>query len=168
MKNYLSFVTIDVWTLIFTWGNLFILYLLMKKLLFKPVTAILEKRKQDVDAVYDNAISIRQEAEELKSVYETKISEASGEAHRIITDATKKAEDSKEEIISGARKEARLILNRAEENIKFEKDAAFDELKNEVSDMAIMLASKIISRDIDEKTHHKMIEEFIDSVGDSV
>ena len=168
MENYLSFVTIDVWTLIFTWGNLLILYALMKKLLFKPVTAILEKRRQDVDEIYNSANDAQNEAEKLKTKYETKLSEARGEAQRIITDATKKAEAGKEEIISGARKEARLILNQAEENIKFEKDAAFDELKNEVSDMAIMLASKIVSRDIDESAHHKMIEEFIDCAGESL
>ena len=168
MENYLSFVTIDVWTLIFTWGNLLILYLLMKKLLFKPVTAILEKRRQDVDDIYNSANSAQNEAEKLKTEYETKLSKASGEAHRIIVDATKKAEEDKDEIINGAKTEARLILSRAEENIKVEKDAAFDELKNEVSDMAIMLASKIISRDIDEKAHHKMIEEFIDCAGDSL
>ena len=168
MENYLSFVTIDVWTLIFTWGNLLILYVLMKKLLFKPVTAILEKRRQDVDDIYSSANDAQNEAEKLKTKYETKLSEARGEAQRIINDATKKAETGKEEIISGARKEAKLIVSRAEENIKFEKDAAFDELKNEVSDMAIMLASKIISRDIDESAHHKMIEEFIDSIGEDL
>ena len=166
MENYLSFVTIDVWTLIFTWGNLLILYSAMKKLLFKPVVAILEKRKQEVDDIYESANDAQNEAQKLKLKYEGKLSEATGEAHRIIADATKKAETGKEEIIKDAKREAKLILNRAEENIKSEKDAAFDELKNEVSDMAILLASKIISRDIDENEHHKMIEEFIDSAGE--
>ena len=90
MENYLSFVTIDVWTLIFTWGNLIILYLLMKKLLFKPVTAILEKRRQDVESVYNDASVAQQEAQKLKTEYETKVSEASFEASRIISDAAKK------------------------------------------------------------------------------
>lgn len=168
MKNYLSFVTIDVWTLIFTWGNLIILYLAMKKLLFKPVTAILEKRRRDVDDIYANASSAKTEAENLRLTYETKLSAADGEVHRIIADAAKKAEAGKDIIISDAKNEARLIMKRAEENAAAEKNAAFDELKNEVSDMAIMLAARIISRDIDEKEHHKMIEEFIDSAGETL
>ena len=167
MKEYLSFVTIDVWTLIFTWANLFILYLLMKKLLFKPVMNILSRREQEIAEVYDSASSARKEAEAFKSEYETKLSEAKLEARRIITDAAKNAETDKEEIIKDAQTKAKLILNRAEEDIKNEQKAAFDEIKNEVSDMAILLASKIIERDIDERAHHEMIKEFIDSTGEA-
>ena len=57
MEEYLSFVTIDVWTIIFTWGNLFILYLLMKKFLFKPVKEMIDKREQEVADIYEAANS---------------------------------------------------------------------------------------------------------------
>ena len=50
MGEYLSFVTIDVWTMIFTWANLLILFLLMKKFLFGPVRRIIEKREEEINS----------------------------------------------------------------------------------------------------------------------
>ena len=48
MNEYLPFVSIDTWTMIFTWANLLILFLLLKKFLFKPVTKILDERAEEI------------------------------------------------------------------------------------------------------------------------
>ncbi|MBQ9097579.1 MAG: F0F1 ATP synthase subunit B [Clostridia bacterium] len=167
MENYLSFVTIDLWTLIFTWGNLLILFLLMKKLLFKPVTDILNKREQEVNDIYDNANTTKEEAANLKSEYTAKLADAKNTAEQIIEGAVKKAQQDEEKIIKDARFKAEQIIKRAEENIELEKKNAFNKLKNDISGMAVSLASKIVERDVDETEHHKMIDEFIDSIGEA-
>lgn len=51
----MEFVSIDTWSLIFTWVNLFILFLIMKKLLFKPVMNMIESREKEVGEMYEKA-----------------------------------------------------------------------------------------------------------------
>ena len=65
MAEYLEFISINPWHIIMTWGNLLILVLLLKKFLFKPVNAVLEKRKSEVDAVYAGARTAKEKAEYL-------------------------------------------------------------------------------------------------------
>ena len=55
MNEYLPFVSIDTWTMIFTWANLLILFLLLKKFLFKPVTKILDERAEEIENSYKQA-----------------------------------------------------------------------------------------------------------------
>ena len=76
MEKYLNFVTIDVWTTIFTWGNLLILLLLMKKFLFKPVRAVIEKREQEINKMYTDAEQATNQANEMKASYEASIANA--------------------------------------------------------------------------------------------
>ncbi len=168
MQEYLSFVTIDVWTLIFTWGNLLILFFLMKKLLFVPVTNILNKRQQDVNDIYDNANTAKAEAQNLKSEYETRLASAENEADRLIKSAMHKAQLNEEIIINEAKVKADFIKKQAYEDIELEKQNAANELKNDISDMAVTLASKIIERDLDESAHHEMIKKFIDCAGEAL
>lgn len=166
MEEFLSFVTIDVWELIFTWGNLLILFLLMKKLLFKPVCNILAKREQEVNDMYENAHAAEAKANSMKSEYESRLSSAKNEAEQLLKNATRKAQLNEEEIIKDAHNKANLIKKRAEEDIALEKKNALNEVKNDLSDMAVDLASKIIGHDVDESKHREMIDSYIDSVGE--
>ena len=59
------------------------------------------------------------------------------------------------------------ITEKANKDIEIEKKRAINEIKNDISDIAIMIASKVVEKDIDEKDHQRLIEEFIDSVGDA-
>ena len=68
----MEFVSIDTWTLIFTWVNLLILFLIMKKLLFKPVMNMLHQREQEVGAMYEKAESAQKNAEDMEKEYTKK------------------------------------------------------------------------------------------------
>ncbi len=164
MEEFLSFVTIDVWEIIFTWVNLLILFLLMKKILFKPVKAILDKREKDVGALYSDAEKASAEADRLRSEYSEKLSSAKEEADEIVRSATRKAQLAEEEILRDAHGKADRIIERAEENIELEKQNAINEVKNEISEMAVTLASAIIKKEVSEDEHREMIDSFIDSV----
>ena len=71
-----SFVGVDFWTCLFTLCNLVILYLVMKKLLFKPVKNMIDSRQKEVDDLYDNANRAKAEAEEMRARYETRLQQA--------------------------------------------------------------------------------------------
>lgn len=166
MEEFLAFVTIDVWTLIFTWGNLIILFLLMKKFLFKPINNILDKRKKEIDEMYESAQSSKGDAEKLLEDYTEKLKNVNEEAEDILKTAKKRAEGKSEEIVSEAKKEAQVILSRAEREIALEKSRAQEELLKEVSGLASTMASKILEKDISEEDHKEMIDKFISEIGD--
>ena len=82
--NYMSFFTIDVWTMIFTWVNMIILYNVMKKLLFKPVMNILNQRQAEIQKIYDDANEANEKAATLEKEYSEKMAQARDEAGEII------------------------------------------------------------------------------------
>ena len=167
MDEFLSFVTIDVWTMIMTWGNLLILFLLMKKFLFGPVKKIMDERQAEIEKNISDAEAAKANAEGLKAEYEEKLKSAKKEADTILTTASKNALLKEEEILKGASEKASALLEKAEEEIAMERRAALEGLKGEVSEIATSIAAKIIEKDIDEKDHEKLIEKFIDEIGDA-
>lgn len=162
----MPFVSIDMWTIIMQWGNLLILLLLMKKFLFKPVMAVLEKREDEIKASYEKAEKVRNDADELKKEYTKKISATYTEADEIVKVAVKSAKIAADDIVSEAKDKANAILERANEKILIEQKSAVDEAKNEISDMAIAIAGKVIEKDINPSDHSRMIEKFIEEMGE--
>ncbi len=167
MDEFLSFVTIDVWTMIMTWGNLLILFLLMKKFLFGPVKKIMDERQAEIEKNINDAEAAKTDAETLKAEYEDRLKSAKKEADTILSTASKKALLKEEEIIKEAQSKAADILEKADKDIAMERKAALESLKGEVSEIATSIAAKIIEKDIDEKDHEKLIEKFIDEIGDA-
>ncbi len=162
-----SFVGVNVWTMIFAWCNLLILYLFLKKILFKPVKNMIDSRQKEVDDMYRDAEDAKSSAEEMKAEYEDKLSRANEESEEILRTAQRRALLKEEEIIKEAGIEAGRIRERAEGEIELEKKRMLGEIKDEVSGMAIDLASVIIGREVSEKEHSDFIDSFIDELGNS-
>lgn len=165
MKEYLPFVTIDTWTLIFTWVNLLILFLLMKKFLFGPVKKILDKREEEIHSAYQEAKLSSEKAEALRQEYTAKLDSAKQEAASILESAHKKAGEQSEHIIAEAHSEATDILRKTNIQIENEKKSAMNEIKQDISSMAVSIAEKVIEKDINEKDYEKLVEKFIDEMG---
>lgn len=166
MEKYLAFVTIDKWTLIFTWANLLILFLLMKKFFFKPIKNILKQREDEVNSLYEKANSSSAEAEKLKNEYEKRLAEAKSEANEIVGSAVKNAKVRSDEIIGDAKKEAQGIIEKAEREIEREKNSCVNEIKTEISYLAVDIAKKVIEKDLKEKDHEKLIDDIISKMGE--
>ncbi|MBE7029493.1 MAG: F0F1 ATP synthase subunit B [Clostridia bacterium] len=165
MDEFLSFVTIDVWTMIMTWGNLLILFLLMKKFLFVPVKKVIDARQKEIEKNISDAENLKKDALNMKDEYAEKLAQAKKEADNIIKSATKTAQLREEEIIKDANNKASDIIKKADKQIENSKKEALNELKEEVSAIATSIAEKIIEKDINEKDHERLIEEFIDNMG---
>lgn len=162
----MPFVSIDLWTIIMQWGNLLILLLLMKKFLFKPVMSILDARDKEIKDMYTEAESAKKAADDLQNEYAQKLSVAREEADDIIKSAVKTAKASSEEIVADAQEKANVIIERANEKIIIERKSAVNEVKNNLSDIALTIAGKVIERDINSDDHDKLIEKFIEELGD--
>jgi F-type H+-transporting ATPase subunit b len=165
LEKFEGFVGVNLWTMIFAWINLLILYFILKKILFKPIKNMIDSRQKEVDDMYSDAENARSEAEKMKEEYEEKLSQANKESEEILKSAQRRALLKEEEIIKEANAEAARALERAEEQIALEKKRALNEVKNEVSEMAIGIASAVIERDVKADEHKALIDDFIDNIG---
>ena len=166
LDKFEAFVGVNFWTMIFAWCNLLVLYLFLKKLLFKPIKNMIDSRQKEIDDMYSDAENSRSSAASLKAEYEEKIERANEESEEILKKAVRKAQLREEEILAEANETAQKTLERATEQVELEKKRAINEVKNEVSDMAISIAAAVIERDVKEDEHKDLIDRFIDRIGE--
>lgn len=155
------------WTFVAQCCNLFIQIYLIKKFLFKPVNDILEKRRAAADAEIQDAAKAKEEANAIKSEYEENMKQAREKASEILSEAQKSADLQSEQILNEAARQASAIKEKAEKDIAQEKRKAVNEIKDEIGGMAVEIAGKVIEREIDEKDHSKLIDDFIANVGEA-
>ena len=162
-----AFIGVNFWTMIFAWINLLILFLFLRKILFKPVKNMIDSRQKEVDDMYAAAERSQTDAEALKREYELRMQKANEESEQILRTAVRKAQLKEEEILREADAAAARTQRRAEEQIELEKKQAINAIKDEVSDMAIGIAAAVIERDVDKSEHEAMIDDFIRTMGES-
>ncbi len=160
-------VTIVPWTFIAQILNLFIQMYLIKRFLFKPINAMLDKRKAMADAEIQQARREKNEAMTLKSSYENSLTQAKAEANSILQSAQKDAAARSEAIINDAQSQAANLKAKAEADILQEKKKAVNDIKNEIGGIAMEIAGKVVEREINEEDHKKLIDEFIENVGEA-
>ncbi|MBQ9503615.1 MAG: F0F1 ATP synthase subunit B [Lachnospiraceae bacterium] len=162
-----SLVTIIPWTFIAQILNLFIQLYLIKRFLFKPINEVLEKRRQLADKEIREAREAQEKADSLKQQYENNLSSAHAEAAQIVSEAQKEAETKAEEMLRQAENTATSIKAKAEADIAQERKKAINAAKDEIGGLAMDIASKVVEKEIREEDHRKLIDEFIDKVGEA-
>ena len=161
-----EFVSLTPWTMIFEVVNLLIVMLILKKFLFKPVNAVLEQRQAEIGGMYQKAEDAQKEAQALKQAYDERMSGARKEADKLIVAAQDSARRRGDEIVEDARDEAVQLRRRAEEDIELQKRKALREARDELADMAVDIAGKVVEREVTREDHDRLVEEFIKSAGD--
>lgn len=157
---------INIPTIVWAIVNFLILSTVLGKFLFGPIVKSLEDRAEKVKANIDAAEADRTAAAELKAGYSAQIQNAQIEAQQIIARAKKSAEEAKNQIVEEARESSLKIKDKALKEIEDEKIAAISELKGEVSTLSVMLAEKIIGRSLNPEDHKKLVNDFMEEVGD--
>ena len=165
-EEYEGVISLDVWTMLFTFMNLLLLFYFARKFLFKPIKKMIDSRQEEIDNLYEDAGKAKSDAEQFKAEYEVKLEQATAESEEIMRRAVRNAQLKEEEILKQARDEAAKTLQRAEEQIESERKQAMEDIKNDVSDIAIDIASAVLSREISEDEHREMIDGFIDRLGE--
>lgn len=155
----------DKYTFIFVAINLLILFFMMKKMLFKPVSEFMAKRTQSIKDDIDNAKKSKAEAIELKKKYEEDLMTAKQTADKIIDEARNRANSEYEAIVGSARQNAETLLENAKEEIEREREEMVKGIKNQVASLALSAASKIIEANMDTESNRKLVNKFIDEVG---
>lgn len=142
-----------------------ILVWVLGKFLFRPIQNILEARQEEVRSTLERVAAERRAMEQSRREYEQRLATIEAEAREKIQAALKEAQALKEEVIANAHTEAERIVRRGEEEIRREKQKALVELREEVANLAIEAAGKILHSEIDERKHRALIQEFVGKVG---
>ena len=156
-----SFIGINFWTAFFVLMNTLAIFFVAKKFLFVPVKNMIDSRQKEIDAMYDAAGAAKESAQALENEYKEKLAQAQQTSDRMVKDAVARGQNRQDEIISQANAEARAILDKAAADIAQEKKKALNDAKNEISEMAMAIAEKVVGRELNDVDQAKLVDEFI-------
>ncbi|SJZ67285.1 F0F1 ATP synthase subunit B [Garciella nitratireducens] len=166
MSGEVGLVSIRWWELIAQIFNTVILFLALRHFLFKPVNNLMQRRKDEISQNLKDAEKAKLEANELKAIYQQKIDAAQEESHQIVKEAVRKGENRREEILQQAQEESKRMIKNAQLEISREKEKAMEELKDDIIEISLAAASMIIQKKLDQESHEKLIEQYIEEMGD--
>ena len=159
-------ISVNIWQIVVSLLNLLLLFLILKKFLFKPVKNILKTRQDNIDSSYAEAKTALDEANASKKELEAKLSEAHLTADSILQEATVNAERRRDRIIDDASKEAEAIMRQAKVDAELERRKAEDDIKAQIIDVSGALAEKLIERELKTEDHKHLIDSFISELGE--
>ena len=146
--------------------SMLLLFTLLSYLLFNPVRDLLAKRQQRVVDDQETAKREKEEAFCFKAEYEKKLNEVEKEAEVILGEARKKAKQNEAKIVAEAKEEAARIIARANAEIELEKKHALDDMKQEMIEVAAMMAQKVVAASIDTNVQESLIDETLKEMGE--
>lgn len=161
-----EFLNINFFTSLFTLVNTVALFLVLKKFLFKPVMQMITDRQKEIDDMYDAAGAAEKNAKALEQAYQQKLSVAAETGERMVKDAVKRGQDREEEIIRQANAQAAAILDKAATDIAMEKKKAVNDAKDEISEMALAIAEKVVGRELTVADQEGLVDAFIKELGE--
>lgn len=145
-----------------------VLLLLLKKFAFGPIMDMMEKREQHVADQISSAEKNREESEKFLAEQREAIQEARQEAKEIVENSKKMSDQQAEDVLKNARKEAERMKQNALAEINTEKEQAISALREQVSTLSVLVASKVIEKELDEKEQEKLIQDTLKEVGEDL
>lgn len=145
--------------------NLTILYFILRRILFKPVTQFMENRTNSIRDSINNAEKAKSEADALKLKYEEQLRNARAEGEKLIDEARARADKEHDRLVHEAEAEAEGILQRTREEIERERKQMLREIRGQVAGLALSAASKVIEANMDTESNRILVDKFIDEAG---
>lgn len=151
--------------LLWTFVNLIVFFLILKKLLFQPVMGMIEKREQMISGQIEDAEQKNTQAGLLKERYEAELKNANQEATMIVKTAKERGKEEYEKILRDADAEASKIIADASKTIETEREKAVQGIQNEIVQVAMAAASKVIQENVDQASNEKILDDFLREAG---
>lgn len=162
----LDIISVNLWQILISLANLLIIFFILKRFLFKPVQKVVSDRQQQVDKLYGDAEASRNAAADMKQEYEARLASAREEADGLVRAAVQTAQRKGDAIVSDASNQASRIKQKAEEEIAQERKQMLLDVRGEISDIAVSIASKVVGREVSKQDHDNFVDEFIRNVGE--
>ena len=162
----LDIISVNLWQILISLLNLVLLFLIVKKFLFKPVKDVLAKRQQEIDDQYAAAKTAEEQANESRASWEETLSGARAQADAILQNATENAKHRGDKLIAEAKERADGIIRMAEAEAELERRKATEGIKREIVEVSGALTEKMLEREINTEDHRNLIDSFIEKIGD--
>lgn len=162
----LEIISVNIWSILVSLANLLIMFLILKRFLFKPVQKMMAARKQQVDQIYQDAKENRNSAINMKQEYEARLATAREEADGLVRNAVQTAQRKGDAIVAEANSQASHLKQKAEQEIAQEKKQMLQDVRGEISDIAVSIASKVVEREVKKQDYDAFVDEFIKNVGE--
>lgn len=163
----LDVISINIWQILISLTNLLILFLVLKKLLYKPVRNMVAARQAELDERYNAADMAVESARELERTYTERIAGANDECDRLLKSAQANAMHRSDEIIAEAEERAAGMLRTASAEIELERKKAVSDMKREIADISVKLTEKMLDRELNEADQRGFIDSFIEGMSDN-
>lgn len=158
-------VQLDPGLFIWTIAVFLTLLLLLKRFAWGPLLAALEQRRAGIRKSLDDADRARKDLEQVQQESETIVRKARAEAETIVSTARADGAKLRDELRRQAQEEAQSILQNAERRIEQERDRALAQIRREAVDVSLMIASKLIRRNLTKEDNDALIDDALEQVG---
>ena len=153
-------------TTIVTLATFVILLALLKKFAWGPLKEVMDKRERDINKYIDDAEQAKINAQKLEEENRKTLKETQDEVQRILDDAKVQARKQHEEIIHEANVRANGMIETAQSEINSEKERALADINNQVSELSVLIASKVLRKEISEQDQKDLVEKYLKEAGD--
>lgn len=162
----LDVISVNLWLILISLANLVILFLIVKRFLFKPVNKMLADRQSELDKRYNAADEAVRDAEEKQKLWNKKMVSVKSETEEILKKAQEGASRRSETIVSDAKEQADSIIRQAKAQAELERKKSEEEIKQEIVEVSTAIANKIIEREVSAEEHRRIIDSFIEKIGE--
>ncbi len=159
---------LDPGMMIWTWITFFLVLFILYKKALRPMLGAIADRERGIKSDLETAAKQRAEAQDLLDQHKKMVADAESEAQRLLKETQELAQKSRSEVLEKAREEASAIVDKARQEIDKQREDAMQSLRNEVVDLAIGAAEKVLAQTMDKEAHKKVVDDYIASMPKSV
>ncbi len=167
MGEFEAFLGVNPWTALFTLLNTVTIYLVGKKFLLGPIMKVVKNRQQEIDDLYADANSAKEGALAMEAEYKEKLAAATETSEALVKEAVARGQQRQEEILRDANRQASAILEKASADIAQEKKKALNEAKDEITVIAMSIATKVVGQELTGAHQAALVDNFIAELGDA-
>ncbi len=144
--------------------SIIVLYLVVKKLAYKPVKKFLDARTEKIEAEKTSAAEKLSEATEMKEKYDELLKDCENAKADAIKEGIQKAKEEAREIVDSAREQAKTIVDKANRNVAQKEQEIIENSREEIVNLAIDASATLLRREFDDSDNKRLIESFLDSL----
>ena len=153
-------------TTIVTLVTFVILIILLKKFAWGPLKEVMDKRERDINKDIDDAEQAKINAQKLEEENRKTLKETQDEVQKILDDAKIQARKQHEETTHEANEKANGMIETAQSEINSQKERAISDINNQVSELSVLIASKVLRKEISEQDQKELVEKYLKEAGD--
>ncbi len=163
IDNYLR---IDLVDMVMVLISTALIVIIAKKYFWNIVKEYLEKRNQFIQSQLAEAVTKNEEGEKFKAEAEEELKALKAQSKEMLSATQENAKKEAAAIVNDAKEAAASIKERAQSDIEKEKRQVMSQIKDEMSEIALLAASKVVDKELDDELHRKYVQEFIDKAGE--